>query len=333
MNIKIVRILTFLIHVALQELVDFKDRETYEGLFREYWEIINEKEGLTLENLQAADVRMKKGKYHKSSSESDDREEFEENETISDSDNDDDTGSKKPKHWSKQSKGKKSSRKRKLMSNGKEFIGWGSSTLIKFLESIGTNVKNELSQRDVNSIINDYVRENKLFHPQKKKLILCDESLHSVLGRKTVNKHKIYAYLEPHFAENQHSSEEDDIGYNANGKNDIFVAHTKQKKSDKDNKAFMEKGARVHVRQFHYAAIIPKNINLVYLRRSLVQKLLEEPETFEGKAIGSFVKVKSDPNDYFRKNSHQLLQVTGWCWILLDILICMNWLKFSLTFI
>ncbi|KAF5949234.1 hypothetical protein HYC85_015191 [Camellia sinensis] len=50
-----------------------------------------------------------------------------------------------------------------------------------------------------------------------------------------------------------------------------------------------------------FAAIISANIKLVYLKRSLVQDLLTDPEAFE---------IKSDPNDYFQQNSHQLLQVT-----------------------
>ncbi|XP_031127985.1 uncharacterized protein At5g08430 isoform X2 [Ipomoea triloba] len=60
-----------------------------------------------------------------------------------------------------------------------------------------------------------------------------------------------------------------------------------------------------------FAALTSQNIKLIYLKRTLLQSLLKSDESFEDKVVGSFVRIKSDPNDFLQKNSHQLQQVTG----------------------
>ncbi|KAI5408178.1 hypothetical protein KIW84_054131 [Lathyrus oleraceus] len=60
-----------------------------------------------------------------------------------------------------------------------------------------------------------------------------------------------------------------------------------------------------------FAAIISSNLKLVYLKRNLIEELLKQPENFDGKVLGSFVRTKTDPNDYLQNNSHLLSQVIG----------------------
>lgn len=50
-----------------------------------------------------------------------------------------------------------------------EFVGWGSKSLIEFLQSIGKDTDEQLSERDVNAIIIEYVHTLNLFHQTKKK--------------------------------------------------------------------------------------------------------------------------------------------------------------------
>ncbi|PSS00308.1 Zinc finger, PHD-type, conserved site protein [Actinidia chinensis var. chinensis] len=289
------------------EKVDFKDRNTVEGLFKEYWDIIKEKEGFVLEHLHSADAQLKKGKKKKSGSCSDESENYDENQSASDDDDEDEIEEHKP-GWKRE---RSKAMKKEMKSNKREFIGWGSKTLINFLESIGKDTSQKLSQYDVSSIISGYINENKLFHQEKKRKILCDDKLKSVLGRKTVIKHKIYDLLEPHFLENLEPSEDDKPEYSSEDKDEnVFVACKKKRKSSENRKP-LEKEVVFDAPKSCFASIVADNIKLVYLKRSTVLGLLKQPETFECKVIGSFVRVKLESSDYSLRNSHQLVQVTG----------------------
>lgn len=306
------------IFISLQGKVDFKDRETYEFLFKEYWEILKAKEGLTLEILHFADVQLKKGEKYRSGSDSDrfTRGEEKDQELISDFDEDmDDRMEKQMQYmYMDEPEGQQcvsmKKMKRKVRSKKKEFIGWGSKPLVEFLASIGKDTSKELSQFEVNDIIKGYVHENNLTHPVKKKKILCDARLQSIFSRKSVNRNKIYDLLEGHFSENQEKSE-DEFRCSSDDEDDVSKACKRQRKTSSGTSH--KKGKVLETPRSFFASVTPKNIKLVYLKRSLVEDLLKNPETFEGKVRGSFVRVKSDPNDCFQRNSHQLLQVTGNC--------------------
>ncbi|XP_052205981.1 uncharacterized protein At5g08430-like isoform X2 [Diospyros lotus] len=318
------------------EKVDLKDRNTYEGLFTEYWDIIKEKEGLTIQHLHAADAVIKKGK--KSSSYRDESDKDEDLYLASDDDNDKEEEEEEdgldeclPVQKRKRSKDRRLLIKKGVKSNKREFNDWGSKSLLDFLVSIGKDTTKKLSQYDVSSIIGGYINQNKLFQPDKKRKILCDEKLESVFGRKIINRNKIYDLLESHFLENLEPLE-DEMGYSSEDEADNAVvtcrepstfiksledeaanaalAFRKQKKSSALLKS-QEKEAVVNAPQSCFAAITPENIKLIYLKRSLVQELSKQPETFGSKVIGSFVRVKSDPSDRFQTKSHQLAQVTG----------------------
>ncbi|XP_025014816.2 uncharacterized protein At5g08430 isoform X1 [Ricinus communis] len=197
--------------------------------------------------------------------------------------------------------------KRKARTRKMEFVGWGSRPLIEFLESIGVDTSKKISQYDVTDIVNKYIKEHNLHHPQKKKRILSDERLLSLFGRKTIAKNKVYELLGTHFAENQEESDDDLLFSSEEDGN----TSERQKNMTSERKTQIKKKV-VETPKSCFAAIIPDNIKRIYLRRTLVQNLLKEPEAFERKIIGSFVRVKSDPHDYLQKNSHMLVQVIGW---------------------
>lgn len=204
----------------------------------------------------------------------------------------------------KRSKGKQCAVKTKGEAKKREFIGWGSKSLLEFLASMGKDTSKELSQYEVTSIVTDYCKENKLFDPEKKKKVICDATLHSLLGRKSLSKNSIYNLLTSHFADNlEESTEGDESGSSSEDIDDSFMGTCKRQIKLSPKVPDVQKSC--------FASIIPENIKLVYLKRSLVEELSKQPETFGEKVTGTFVRIKCDPNDYSQKNSHHLLQIKG----------------------
>ncbi|KAK9077027.1 hypothetical protein SSX86_005362 [Deinandra increscens subsp. villosa] len=296
------------------ETIDFNNRNTYETLYKEYWEIINGIEKLTLEDLLSAKANLESGKKYDSDKQ-DDSDEYQ----CSDSEENDEKphGSvKKLKRSKPEPSEKKVKKEEKTKSNKEEFDGWGSTRVIQFLTHIGKDVSNPLSQRELENIVKKYSMEKGLIG--KSKIVECDEWLKSVFKRKTIRMNRIYDSLETHLAENQVSSDddededEDEVAYDSEEIEYVdkeLVVSRKKKKSQND-KVVEKKEDLAEVSHYHFAAIVPENIKLVYLKRSLVQQLVKEPETFESKVVGSFVRVKEDASGCFSK-FYQLMQITG----------------------
>ncbi|XP_028079910.1 uncharacterized protein LOC114281594 isoform X2 [Camellia sinensis] len=184
-----------------------------------------------------------------------------------------------------------------------------------FLRHLVKDTSTKMSQYDVSSIIKEYINEHKLFCPDNRRKILCDERLKSVLGQKTVYRNQMCDLLQPHFIENLESSDEDELGLSSEAEDKNVMVACKKQRELITNRKSLEKEVVINAPQSCFASIVSENIKLVYLKRSLVQELLKQPKTFENKLIGSFVRVKLDPNDSFQRNSHQLVQVTGFKYV------------------
>ncbi|GER29238.1 zinc finger CCCH domain-containing protein [Striga asiatica] len=294
------------------EMVDFTDRNTIEGLHMEYYDIIKGKEGFELEDIYAAKEQAKTKKSYQpnydvqSDVEEDDyEEEEEEEEHVSDYDEN------KKRKTRKRSNGQKFGKQRPIKSDKKEFIGWASRPLVEFLNSIGKSTTEKLSQHEVTSIVKEYAKENKLINPGRKKSIKCDTLLHNLFRKKTIGRYRIHDLLWGHFAENQEESDEDEFGYDSECSNgDTQNACKRQRKVDLEKNS-RDKKEEINVPQSRFASIVVENIKLVYLRRGVLKEMLKEPESFEEKVTGCFVRVKSDPHDYRSRLSHQLIQVKG----------------------
>lgn len=190
---------------------------------------------------------------------------------------------------------KKRSRKRKSL----EFVGWGSRNLIEFLDSLGIDTTNRISENDVKSIIMNYIREKNRENPlekktkRKRKTVACDTKLRLLFESRKINIIKVPDLVEKHYVENQDDS---DYGFLYSSEDDEQQRLSPLDKMDKQTKQVVQKPKGT------FAAIVSDNIKLLYLRKSLVQELAKTPETFESKVVGTFVRIK---------NPYQLVQVTG----------------------
>ncbi|KAG9133863.1 hypothetical protein Leryth_017940 [Lithospermum erythrorhizon] len=199
------------------------------------------------------------------------------------------------------------SRKRKRGANKKlEFVGWGSRPLIEFIDSVGKDTSKLLTQNEVTTIVKEYINVNNL--PLKKKRVLCDDRLYALFG-KSVSRLKIYDALEKHFAENHDESEDEE---DSSEEDDEALLSGKRKKTETSGKTPSQ--GKMNANQSSkscFAAVVPENIKLVYLKKSLVLQLSKFPDDFEEKIKDSFVRIKSDRDDYLQKLPYHLEQVTG----------------------
>ncbi|KAL6225570.1 hypothetical protein ACLB2K_004419 [Fragaria x ananassa] len=201
--------------------------------------------------------------------------------------------------------------KRLQRSRKMEFLTWGSRPLIEFLDSIGKDTTRQISQYDVATIVTEYVSQKQLLHPTRKKRIVCDEALLSLFGRKTIARIKIYDLLQPHFADNL----EDDSDDSSDESNDDVLDDEDDEEIKRQRRKQQKRRLALHAPppppKSCYAAVIPENLKLVYLRRSVVEAMVkqDEAQVFEDKVVGSFVRTKTDTHDFMQTNSHLLMQV------------------------
>ncbi|KAF8664040.1 hypothetical protein HU200_054947 [Digitaria exilis] len=255
------------IHVPLQEKTDDRDEEIARILFTDYWEITRDKEHLTLVDLEEASVFLRLNS--KGGVNSDEH-------VLADNDVNDQKNPCKQNEVNTLLK-KKSKRK-------KTFIGWGSEELIGFLLSVGKDTEKPLDKLEIAGVVKDYIKQKNLYHDAKKVCFLCDDRLQPLFARRKVRCKMIRKFLADHLAssavsedENSYGSEDDDTP--------VMKKRPLNSLEPKIAKRVSERSKRC------FAALVHKNINLIYLRRTLVINLLSDPDTFERKVVGCFVRL------------------------------------------
>ena len=270
------------VHVHLQVETDHVDAEISEILFKDYWELIKDREHLTLVDLEELSVYLNRRLNCKgvNSEKSPDDGHKSDEKILADNDTNDQTIP-----FDSKRKQNKLNTSQKNKSNKKTYVGWGSAQLIEFLSSSGKDTSKPIGELEILGVVKRYIEDKDLYKDDKKHWFSCDDKLQPLFTRRKVKCKKIPRFLAVHLASNAVS--EDEISYGSE-EDDTPVMKKKPRNSlqPKIAKRVPEQSKRC------FASLVQNNINLIYLRRTLVVSLLSHIETFEQKVVGCFVRLK-----------------------------------------
>ncbi|KAM7475068.1 hypothetical protein LguiB_022311 [Lonicera macranthoides] len=175
---------------------------------------------------------------------------------------------------------------------------WASKELLEFVMHTRNGDGSISSQSVVQELLLEYITRNKLRDPQWKSQINCDARLESLFGKACVGHFEMFKLLDSHFLIKV-DSKDDDTEVNDDGGND---------RKRKIRKKGDERGPQSNLSD--YAAIDMHNINLIYLRRKLMEDLLEDSDSFSDKVVGTFVRIRISASSQ-KQDVYRLVQVVG----------------------
>ncbi|KAG5247833.1 zinc finger CCCH domain-containing protein [Salix suchowensis] len=304
--------------------VDFDDKSSWEYLFKDYWTDLKERLSLTPEELAQAKNPWKGSDAHTGKQELADE--------LYDVHNDGGSGSdssaeaevttsrrRKPKKRLRSRAKEKDSPGSVSWAEGEsadERVEWASKELLEFVMHMKNGDKSACSQFDVQALLLDYIKRNKLRDPRRKSQIICDSRLENLFGKPRVGHFEMLKLLESHFLLKDDLQADDLQGsvvdtetsqLEADGNSDTLTKASKDKRR-KSRKKGEGRGLQSNIDD--YAAIDMHNINLIYLRRSLLEDLIEDTEAFHDKVVGSFVRIRISGNAQ-KQDLYRLVQVIG----------------------
>ena len=195
-----------------------------------------------------------------------------------------------------------------------ESNAWASKELLEFVMHMKNGDPSVLSQFDVQALLLEYIKRNKLRDPRKKSQIICDSRLENLFGKPRVGHFEMLKLLESHFlikedshADDLQGSVVDTESLEADGNSDALGRTSKQKKR-KTRRKGDGKGPQSNLDD--YAAIDIHNINLIYLRRNLVEDLLDDTANFHDKVVGAFARIRISGSGQ-KQDLYRLVQVIG----------------------
>lgn len=319
-----------LFSIVFQDNVDFDDRSSFEYLFKDYWMDLKGKLSLTWDELAEAKNPWKGSDSHACKQESTD-EPFDTNNDV-DSDSDGSTGNfessntKRRKTRKRAESRTKDKDSRSTITTGYEGPSvddsneWASKELLEFVMHMRDGDASVLSQFDVQALLLEYIKRNKLRDPRRKSQIVCDTRLENLFGKPRVGHFEMLKLLESHFLIKEDSHADDLQGSTVDTEASQLEADGNSDapgRAGKDKKRKSRKKSDGRVPQSNlddYAAIDIHNINLIYLRRNLVEDLIDDTENFHEKVVGAFVRIRISGSGQ-KQDLYRLVQVVGKCLI------------------
>lgn len=308
----------------MQVQVDFDDKNSWEYLFKDYYVDLKGKLSLTFDELSQAKNPWKGSDMLPSKEESPDELFDATNDRGSDSDSSYvNADSSRPKKRKSKKRAKSRSKEGNSYSavtahradgtSTEESTEWASKELLEFVMHMRNGDKSMLSQFDVQALLLEYIKINKLRDPRRKSQIICDVRLQNLFGKPRVGHFEMLKLLESHFLIKEDSQAEDLQGsvvdteishLDGDGNGDAFM------KAGKDKKRKSRRKGDTQSKVDDYAAIDNHNINLIYLRRNLVEDLLEDTEKFHDSVVGCFVRIRISGSGQ-KQDLYRLVQVVG----------------------
>ncbi|KAD5960822.1 hypothetical protein E3N88_12294 [Mikania micrantha] len=282
-------------------MVDFDDKTSWEYLFKVYWVYTKRKLSLTLDELTQAKNPLKLASIEptvlhtnaivrRSITSELSFANLEANESKRRKTNEQTNG---PPH--------------DLSMNGPK--EWASKELLDFVAHMKIGDTSVLSQFDVQALLLEYIKINNLRDPRKKTQIMCDLRLMNLFGKPRVGHIEMLKLLDSHFLVKEDPQKNTPNSTAKQGDNEcktekaVVVGNKERRNHRKGEK-------RIQNKLDEYAAIDVHNMNLIYLRRNLMESLIEDNEKFHEKAVGSIVQIRISGSDQ-KDDMYRLVQVVG----------------------
>lgn len=322
--------------------VDFDDQETYECLFKEYWGDLKRRLALVMPELDkdGKPVGGNENMLNHLGLEAEDHSENDESDRESDESEHDEPESVDAV-WKKRKVQKNRMGSEKMEEDmepedldeeeeegeqelagarSQKFESWASEELLEFIEHMKEDPAKPLSRFAVNKLLWTYIKRHKLQDPRHSSQINCDERLKAIFGKDSVGQFEMFKHLQVHFpsrssgegrkSKDAQSGEDavveaDAVGMDG-GEDKLETGGGKERR--RGRRSVDEKFERPNSSEF--AAITPKNISLIYLRRALLRDLLDDPE-FDNKVVDTFVRIRVPGISTKTETTYRLVLVTG----------------------